>query len=133
MALVAVNMMGSRLRHLILSQNRFAALAAGLAIAVAIGYLTLTPPPADKEALAWDKLYHFVAFFALMIPFSLCTRRCLLLAIFAALAFGGAIEILQPLVGRDCDLDDFLADAFGVSTGAVMAYWLGMRQRAPTS
>jgi len=29
-------------------------------------------------------------------------------------AYGGLAELIQPLTGRDCDIEDFLADAVGV-------------------
>ena len=36
-------------------------------------------------------------------------------------AFGGAIELLQPLVKRNCGMDDFLANAGGAVGGVLVA------------
>ena len=49
-----------------------------------------------------------------------------------SLAFGGAIELLQPLVNRSCEMADFLADAFGAILGFLVAGALRARPQ-PTA
>ena len=41
-------------------------------------------------------------------------------------AFGGAIELLQPLVKRNCGMADFLANAGGAVGGVLVARYLGL-------
>ena len=95
------------------------------ALAVAIAYLTLTPLQVDLD-LGSDKLYHFIAFAALVLPCALLYARTLIWVLPAAILFGGAIELIQPYVGRGRELADFGADAVGVVIGAA----LGLSLRA---
>ena len=88
-----------------------------LALALVIGLLTLTPI-SDAGVPGSDKAHHFLAFFALTVPLSFARPRLALWIIFAAAAYGGAIELIQPFVGRDKDIFDFLADAAGSMSGA---------------
>ena len=68
-----------------------------------------------------DKIVHIIAFAALAFPLS-CTRRIGLLPVFiGACIFGGIIEVLQPLFGRSADVQDWIADIFGVVLGIVLA------------
>ena len=46
-----------------------------------------------------------------------------------SIAFGGAIELLQPLVNRSCEMADFLADAVGAILGFLVAAALRSRPR----
>ena len=89
-------------------------------LAVVITYLTLTPmrlePP---ERLLSDKAYHLLAFAALIFPCALVYRRSLIFVVPAALVFGAAIELIQPLVGRSAEWADFLADVIGVALGLI--------------
>ena len=65
-----------------------------------------------------DKLYHFIAFATLVFPCSLLFARTLIWVLPAALLFGGAIELIQPYVGRGGELADLVADALSVFVGA---------------
>lgn len=98
-------------------------LALGLSclIATAIAVLTLTPVPAPPlGAIAEsDKIYHVIAFGVLVFPMAYLRPRWLMLAVPAYLAFGGLIEILQPFVGRDRSLGDWIADLIGLGIGVV--------------
>ena len=71
-----------------------------------------------------DKLYHFIAFTALVFPCALLFARTLNWVLPAALLFGGAIELIQPYVGRGGELADFVADALGVFIGAALGLTL---------
>ena len=92
-------------------------------IAVLIAFLTLTPSSEASTGtfLGADKLYHFVAFAALMLPCGLLPRRKCLPVFVAALLFGGGIELIQPLVGRTASVIDFLADGAGAASGLIFA------------
>jgi len=90
------------------------------AIALIIAGLTLTPMSLpDNGPDGVDKLYHAIAFAALVLPYSIIHPRALWWLLPSALLFGGAIEILQPLVGRSRELADFWADSVGIAVGVV--------------
>jgi VanZ family protein len=93
-----------------------------------IAYLTLTPPrPEASDGLLSDKAYHVIAFAALIFPGTLLYLRSLIWLISAALVFGAAIELVQPLVGRSAEIADFVADVVGVACGLILG--LIMRRR----
>ena len=87
--------------------------------------LTLTVAmlwPMDQPAQApkgSDKLLHFVAFTALAFPLARTGRYGLLPVVLGASAFGGAIELIQPSFNRSADINDWIADIFGVVIGVV--------------
>ena len=87
-----------------------------------IAVLTLTPIPTQNHYFtSIDKLYHFVAFAALIFPLILTDSRRWWWAVPVSIAFGGLIELIQPSVGRQAEWLDFGADITGVLSGAVMA------------
>ena len=72
------------------------------------------PPPAPDGS---DKVVHLIAFAALSFPLAI-TRRFGLLPLFVgASAFGGVIELIQPIFNRNADIDDWIADFLGVVIG----------------
>jgi VanZ family protein len=96
-------------------------------IALAILALTLLPtvmmptPPWLRQV---DKLYHTLAFAALVIPASIFDRGAVRWLVIGGLILGGAIEVTQPSVGRDADLMDFVADAAGLLLGLALGWYL---------
>ena len=115
------------------ARHAMAIFATGI-LAAAIAYLTLTPQNFDMGP-GTDKLYHFIAFTALVFPCALLFARTLKWVLPAALLFGGAIELIQPYVGRGGELADFVADALGVFIGAALGLTLRaiVTRRATTS
>ncbi len=94
-------------------------------LVVAVGYLALTPTPLEGSESEVDKVGHLMAFTALAFsgylgfPASRGTRTALL---FALLAYGGLIEVLQLYVpGRSSEWGDLLADGIGIALGAGLA------------
>lgn len=73
-----------------------------------------------------DKLYHMVAFAALVLPSALFDRGAVRWIVIGGLILGAAIEVIQPSVGRDADVMDFLADAVGLVLGLGLG-WLFRR------
>jgi len=68
-----------------------------------------------SNLIPWDKAKHFLVFYvltALAITALPASRFWRIGAVL--LAFGGSIEILQGLVGRDASWGDLLADACGI-------------------
>ena len=112
------------------SKQHTLAILATTILAAVIAYLTLTPPrPQMSDGILSDKAYHVIAFAALVFPRALLYRRSLIWLIPAALVFGAAIELVQPLVGRSAEIADFLADAFGILIGTLTGLVLRSRKR----
>lgn len=91
-------------------------------------------PSGGKAVLPWDKAEHFVAFFGLMLLVLVAFPRTASWRLGAILsAEGAAIEIIQglPLVGRDADVWDWVADTIGIL--AVIAVVLATRIRRTPS
>lgn len=106
------------------------ALVATLVLVLVIGFFTLTPGISDGGVPGSDKLHHTLAFFVLALPLSFARPRLALWITIAAIAYGGAIELIQPSVGRDKDIWDFVADGVGAVAGAavgVSLHWLKRR------
>ena len=84
------------------------------------------PPQHALHLLPWDKAEHFLAFYVLSLCASIAFPRRDLLWIAAWLAaFGGAIELVQavPILQRDCDWRDWLADLVAIAA-ALMPFAL---------
>jgi VanZ family protein len=89
-----------------------------LCIALGIAWGTLTPmPPPTAPPDGTDKIQHFAAFALLVLPLGWVDIRNALWLAPLALLYGGAIEIIQPLVGRGAEWGDLLADALGIAAG----------------
>jgi hypothetical protein len=101
-----------------------ASFAATLALAALIGFLTLTPIQ-NPGVPGTDKSHHLLAFAALALPLSFSRPRLAPWVILAAIGYGGAIEIIQPFVGRSGEVLDFMADAMGAFIGG--AAGVGLR------
>jgi len=100
------------------------AIRLSLAVAAIIAVLTLAPiPSGPAPVLGVDKLEHLLAFGALAVPLSWRVPRLWGVVALAVIAYGGAIEIVQPLAGRNAEWGDLAADA----VGAVAAAWCASR------
>jgi VanZ family protein len=96
-------------------------------VLLAVLGLSLNPHPESVlgRLSLYDKADHFVAYIVL----GFFTRRAIsrrgifpvVLAISSCAALGGLIEIIQPLVGRNRELADFLVDLGGSAVGAAIA------------
>jgi hypothetical protein len=84
------------------------------------------PPSTGAHILPWDKADHFCAFFAITTAAVVSFPRTPVLWIaVAASALGAGIELVQalPVVDRDCDVWDWVAEniAIGAVVGVVIA------------
>jgi len=93
----------------------------GLAVFVAAVaftlYAALAPGDDTKGLIPWDKAKHFIVFYGLTFLATLALPRSRFWKIGAVLlGFGVAIEILQalPIIGRDADVFDVVADFCGI-------------------
>lgn len=101
---------------------RLFALALSLLVAAAIAVFGLLPPPALPQAPGGDKLHHFLAFAALVFPAVAVRPRIGLWLVPLAAAYGGLIELVQPLVGRHGEWGDVIANAAGAVAGAGLGW-----------
>jgi len=112
------------------------ALALGLiglfiAACLIVAAVALGPPPTGLMA-EHDKILHASAFWALMLLGAAAFPRCGAIAPVIGLLLGGVgIELAQalPIIHRDADIADVLADACGIVLGwtSVMAIYLFWR------
>ena len=86
-------------------------------IAFAIGLATLTPVEKLPTVSGSDKVYHLISFAILTLPIAIIRPRAIWIILSLSIAFGGAIELLQPLVNRNCEMADLFADAYGAVLG----------------
>ena len=94
---------------------------ATVVIAVLIGMATLTPVEKLPAVSGSDKLYHLISFAMLTLPIAVIRPKAGWVMFILSVGYGGAIEVLQPLVDRNCELADFLADVGGVALGMAMS------------
>ena len=93
---------------------------------------TLTPVETLPNVSGSDKLYHLIAFASLTLPIAIIRPNAMWIMLCLSIAFGSAIELLQPLVNRNCEIADFLADAVGAILGSLVAGALRARPQ-PTA
>lgn len=82
---------------------------------------TLLPANELPKVETGDKAIHLIAFAILALPLNMVVRQRWLLLNLTFIVFGGAIEIIQPFVGRHGEWLDFGADTLGVLAGAIAA------------
>lgn len=110
-------------------------LAARLAFALAQAVVLwggFTKGAGQLQILPWDKAEHFIAFLGLMLLATPAFPALSPAVLALALAVEGAlIEVVQalPLVGRDGDIRDWLADVAGILTviGVLVAGYVRLR------
>jgi hypothetical protein len=105
--------------------------AATLALALFIGVLTLVPMPAGGGPPGSDKVYHILAFAVLAFPLPLVRPRLTIWVALGVIAYGGAIELIQPFFGRQAEWADLFADGIGAVVGAVTGYALSRHMLPP--
>lgn len=105
-------------------------LGLSLVLAALIAALAVMPLPGGMpERAGLDKIYYFGAFLVLVFPVIVTDTSRWTWVVPAAIIFGGAIEVTQPLTGRNADWLDFAAGIAGVLAGAALAEMLHNRIR----
>lgn len=93
------------------------AILISLVVAAVFALFTLSPPGGGTPLPLSDKLLHALAFAILVLPLGWVRPRWWVGLALIALVFGGAIELLQPMVSRSAEWADWGADAIGVAVG----------------
>ena len=91
-------------------------LSVTLILTVAMLWPLEAPPPAPDGS---DKVVHLIAFAALSFPLARTGRIGLTPVFVGASAFGGLIELIQPIFNRSADISDWVADILGVVLGMI--------------
>jgi len=96
---------------------------------VVVGLLTLTPVPDRVVPVGSDKIYHMVAFAFLTLPLSIAYPRFVVRLVVLFSAYGFAIEVIQPYVGRAFEFYDFVADAAGCILASILGCLIAQRTK----
>lgn len=98
---------------------------------VLLGLMLAPGGTIESDKLIWDKAAHFIAFGLILWSLGVLFRRLpRTWAALLAIALGGAVEVVQGLVGRDRSWGDLLADALGVAAALLIwVVWRGFRPR----
>ncbi len=85
-------------------------------------------PPRPPAPLPWDKAWHAVGFFALVMPLASVLQHTHFGSLFLAAALYGAVtEALQPHFGRSAEWGDLVANWLGAAMGIGAGAWLQRR------
>ncbi|MGV8847423.1 VanZ family protein [Tessaracoccus sp.] len=95
-----------------------------IALGAVIAILTLMPPTEVDIPAGSDKSYHALAFAALALPLATVRPRWSAVWFVLFTAYGAAIEIIQPYVGRSREFADLLADMSGIGCALVVGFLL---------
>ncbi|MCF6345014.1 MAG: hypothetical protein L3J00_00935 [Thiomicrorhabdus sp.] len=94
-----------------------------LFILFVISFLSLLPLGELPEVAGSDKLHHFVAYAGLFFFVALRKPKFWWVLMLVFIAWGGAIELIQPYMNRYAEWLDFLVNALGVLFGALVGFW----------
>ena len=101
--------------------------------AMAFAFVCAVAPVPGRLLMAdQDKVEHFITFFTLtVLAVAAYPRRALAVTGMKLLAFGAFIEIVQalPMIGREGDLADLLADAAAIGSAGLLMAFTGTRLR----
>lgn len=99
-------------------------------LTVTIGVLVFGPFSGLEQKVGFtDKEAHVLAFYALTVVALLALPKIRKWDVaLACLALGGLVEVVQALVGRDGNIADWLADAFGVALVMAPLVMLSLRR-----
>lgn len=88
-----------------------------LGLMLLVGVLTLVPLPPTPKIAGGDKTHHLIAFAALIFPAAVLRPRWVVGLSLILAGYGGAIELIQPHVGRSGEWADWFADLIGIVLG----------------
>jgi len=88
---------------------------------VAITGLSLSPLSKLPDVPGNDKLHHYIAYTALMLPVALSRPAGWKWMVLLFFCWSGAIELIQPYVNRYGEWGDLAANVTGLVTGLLIA------------
>ena len=111
------------------------AIALSALLIAVITVLSLFPADELPKIQGSDKLHHFIAYCAAILPVAVARRRLAIWLAPAIVVYSGLIELLQPFSNRYAEWADFGANTLGVLVGAFIGMTIGpfIMQRLPES
>ena len=95
-----------------------------LFLAVAIAFATLLPTSQLRSIHGNDKIFHFFVFALMAPPLFFITRSKVLKVAAVAILYGGALELIQSIVGRNAEVMDLIADICEIIFAVMVAlFW----------
>ena len=86
-----------------------------------ISFLSLKPTGVAVPAVGFDKIYHCLAYTALVMPIALKKPANWKFMVAVLMLYSGAIELVQPMIGRHGDWLDFIMNVSGLMIGVFVA------------
>ena len=113
-----------RLRHDLLSVfERYGVVLSLIALAVITGG-SLVPRESGGDVGSADKVLHLVAYAVAIFPLTQHKTQTRLIFAIGVLIWSGAIELVQPFVGRSASLLDLASNAAGLLLGLALGVLL---------
>src|SRR5687767_2296703 len=102
----------------------------GYVVVMLLVFLLPVPPTPVKEPQHFDKAVHLGLFLGFALLYRSARSAGALRTMLTSIAFAAAIELAQwALPYREGDWWDFVADAAGATTGAVLVYLIEHQRR----
>ncbi|MDD7970488.1 VanZ family protein [Roseinatronobacter alkalisoli] len=113
-------------------RQRRIALVLSVVLLVVVTVLLLMPVPEGEGRLPQhvDKIVHFAVFFSVAMPAYVARLRFWPVILTGLIAYGGAVELIQPHFGRSAEFGDFIANSLGVIAALPCAVWFRRRSEA---
>ena len=113
-----------RVRNDLLSVfERYGVVLSLIALAVITGG-SLVPRESGGDVGSADKVLHLLAYAVAILPLTQHKTQPRLIFAMGVLIWSGAIELVQPFVGRSANLMDLAANAVGLSLGLALGVLL---------
>ena len=91
-------------------------------VMVAVTVASFSPKGSAGDPGSADKTLHVLIYAAAVLPAAVAPYARVLLVAAGIFAWGGGIELLQPAFGRSASVADLVANAVGLSLGALLGY-----------
>jgi VanZ family protein len=98
-----------------------------VALPILTGLLLMPGQEGPAMIPGLDKVFHFIGFFGLVLPFAMVRPQQAWIAALVAAGYGGVIELIQPSFGRGAEWGDAFANLAGAMSAAAMGRWLHPR------